>query len=245
MLFLGTLGAFSLRVCESALDAGADVAAVVVHADAQAGRLLPRASKTGDLPILTPYRERSLAQLAWEREIPAFSSPDAGDLARLAGFSPDVVAVACWPRLISRSTRDLARLAVNVHPSLLPDNRGPAPLFWTFRLGQRRTGVTVHLLGDRADMGAILAQRDVPVPDGVAGADLEANLARLGGELLARVTQDFVQGSLDPKKQDESRASYHPWPAPDDWLIPAEWTAQRRWNFERGVSHLARPVQAR
>jgi methionyl-tRNA formyltransferase len=44
-----------------------------------------------------------------------------------------VLCVACFPRLLPRELLDLARHGgLNVHPSLLPAYRGPAPLFWVF-----------------------------------------------------------------------------------------------------------------
>lgn len=244
VLFLGMLGPFSCDVCEAAIKAGADVRGVLVPDQSKPGELLPETSSASGFPILNPYVERNIVHLAWERHIPVFASDDLSNGIKLLGMQPDVVAVACWPRLIPRSSRELARLAVNVHPSLLPENRGPEPLFWTFRLGQRRTGVTVHLLEDRADSGPILAQRELPVPDGIEGSELERQLARAGGVLLARVVSAFATGNLRPVPQDETRASYHATPGPQDWLMPASWPEQRATNFRRGVAHLNGPLPA-
>jgi methionyl-tRNA formyltransferase len=204
--FLGMAGAFSLPPLEALLAAGVAVREVVLPGT-ENRPMAPRATE-GGLPVLTPYAERSIVHLAWERAIPVWEVADLGALA-----PPDVLVVACFPRLVPRAVWSRARLAVNVHPSLLPDNRGPAPLYWTFRLGQRRTGVTVHLLADRADAGDILAQREVHIPDGMAEAELELQLARLGGELLVQVLRDFERDRLRPLPQDESRATSHPWPS--------------------------------
>lgn len=244
VLFLGMFGAFSRAVCEAALDAGANVYAVIVPGSGPAEHLLPASGAQSRLPILTPYVEQNIVHLAWERDIPVFADSNVTNGVALAGVQPDILAVACWPRIIPRSVRELARLAVNVHPSLLPENRGPEPLFWTFRLGLARTGVTVHLLEDRADAGPILAQRELPVPNGINGADLELELARAGGELLARVAAESAAGPLRPVPQDESRATYHPAPRATDWQIPDDWPEERRHNFVAGVAHLRRSQKA-
>ncbi|TGJ87050.1 hypothetical protein E0Z10_g1782 [Xylaria hypoxylon] len=48
---------------------------------------------------------------------------------------------------------------LNLHPSLLPDLRGPAPLQHTLLAGRKLTGVSLQTLDDRAfDHGVILAQ---------------------------------------------------------------------------------------
>jgi methionyl-tRNA formyltransferase len=52
---------------------------------------------------------------------------------------------------------------VNVHPSLLPEFRGPAPLHHTLLAGETHTGVTLQTLHpERFDHGAILAQTPRP-----------------------------------------------------------------------------------
>jgi methionyl-tRNA formyltransferase len=247
VVFMGMLGEFSRMVCEGSLHHGANLVAVVVPGEKRdLEPLLRRAGATTGIPILTPYLERNLLHLAWEHGIPVFATSDAAareTRAALQELRPDVLAVACWPKLLPRSVRDVARLAVNVHPSLLPENRGPEPLFWTFRLGLRRTGVTVHVLEDAADAGAILAQRELPVPEGIDGAELELRLAQEGGELLARVIDDFAAHRLTPRSQDEQRASYQPAPSAEDWRVPAGWTVQQAANFRRGVAHLNGPQE--
>jgi len=189
--------------------------------------------------VLTRYARHTIVQVAWDHGIPVQEVAAAGDIK----VDADILVVACFDRLIPRETRSAAKLAVNIHPSLLPDNRGPAPLFWTFRLGRRTTGVTVHLLEDKPDAGAILAQREVPVPDGIDGVELEQQLASLGGELLVQVIRDYRAGQLQPRPQDETRATSHPWPSPTDWTIPFDWAPQRVFNFRRGTDY-ARPSDA-
>ncbi|ROT41213.1 Formyltransferase [Sodiomyces alkalinus F11] len=61
----------------------------------------------------------------------------------------------------------LLRLAkyggLNLHPSLLPDLRGPAPLHHTLLLNRRHTGITLQTLHEsKFDHGTILAQTPAP-----------------------------------------------------------------------------------
>ncbi|HVA23527.1 MAG TPA: formyltransferase family protein [Chloroflexota bacterium] len=239
VLFLGMAGAFSLPPLEVLLQAGVQVCGVVLPLPPREGagvRKLeaPARPSALALPILMPHVRRNIGHVAWERGIPVY---EVADLSAL-DMAPDIIAVACFDRLIPRAMRARAKLAVNVHPSLLPANRGPAPLFWTFRLGERTTGVTIHLLEDKADAGAILAQREVPVAEGIDGAELDQELARIGGELLVQVVADFEKARLRPTIQDESRATSHPWPSAKDWAVPADWPAERAAAFMRGTAHM-------
>lgn len=62
----------------------------------------------------------------------------------------------------------IARFAslVNVHPSILPHYRGPAPTHWCLERGETQTGFTLHAITPRIDDGPILYQEVVPIqPD--------------------------------------------------------------------------------
>lgn len=232
VLFFGMRGAFSRPSLEALLAAGLPVCAVVVPGPRSGPplRSIPPAS-------LRVLNHRSIVEVAWDHGLPVIETSDLTALP-LDELRPEAIAVACFDRLVPRGVRERVSLAVNVHPSLLPDNRGPMPLFWTFRRGQAVTGVTVHLLEDRADAGAILAQRRLPVEHGIEGALLERQLAELGGELLV----DILRKPPDPVPQDESAATAFGSPVPDDWVVPLDWPASRAYDFIRGVFHLGGPL---
>lgn len=88
------------------------------------------------------------------------------------------------PRVLSQ----LAYGGLNLHPSLLPDLRGPAPLQWTILARRPVTGVTLQTLHPTAfDRGEILAQTPapgVPVPASCTAADLLDALAPEGARIL-------------------------------------------------------------
>ena len=51
------------------------------------------------------------------------------------------------------------RHAINIHPSLLPEYRGPAPIQWAIANGETETGITIlELSKDKFDRGDILMQ---------------------------------------------------------------------------------------
>ncbi|KAL2000974.1 hypothetical protein VTN02DRAFT_2375 [Thermoascus thermophilus] len=79
---------------------------------------------------------------------------------------------------------------LNVHPSLLPDFRGPAPLHHTLLAGRTRTGVTLQTLHDKHfDHGVILDQTpapgfEIPNPDSCTVSELLELVAPKGAEIL-------------------------------------------------------------
>lgn len=253
VLFLGMQGSFSSPSLQALVESGVEVCAVVIPAtygepgvhEVRADRpalyrreqpRLPRSS----LPVLNSALSTSIVQLARKQSIPLWevtrlADPQAG--ATLAAYRPDFICVACFSQRIPRAILAIPRLGcLNVHPSLLPANRGPVPLFWTFREGSEQTGVTIHLMDEGMDSGDILAQRVIPVPTGISYAQLESQCALQGGALLAHTVWELFRGRAVRVAQDESKSSYHSFPREEDYDVPvAAWSAAHVYNFICGV----------
>lgn len=165
--------------------------------------------------------------------------------ALLAAAGADVACVACFPRRIPSPLLALPRLGfLNLHPSLLPRYRGPAPLFWQLRHGETETGVTVHWMDEELDTGDIARQTALALPDGATGPELDRLLGAAGGRLLASVCTGVSApaGAAAPLRTPQpGSGSYHPWPRPDDFALDPRWSAQRAFNFMRGVSEWRMP----
>ena len=252
-LFLGMAGSFSPPALLALLDNSVDVCAVVLpardhHPSQPALRLLePPQQARPMLPVLQSSLHNSITNIAWKHKIPVWevgrmAAPETINL--FAQYQPDIMCVACFSLYIPRVILDIPRLGcLNVHPSLLPANRGPDPLFWTFHDGQHETGVTIHIMDEGLDTGPIVAQERVMVPDGIIYTQLEAVCAALGGKLLARSLWQLYRGTAILTAQDEKKSSYLPMPAGKDYVVMApEWEARRVYNFIRGIGSRGEPV---
>jgi len=265
VLFFGMGGVFSRAPLEALQRAGADIRAVVTPA--QPGLALAPSSATGatDAPFIRleppPRRAtlralplaggvapaRSLRDLAAESGAPLLSVArlaDPATLNALAAFAPDAICVACFTQRLPPALLALPRLGcLNAHPSLLPDNRGPDPLFWTFHAGATETGVTIHLMDAGLDTGPILTQRRVALAEGETEDTLEARLAALAGALMVESLAGLATGALTPTPQVAARATVHSWPTADDYAIPAaQWPARRAYTFARGLVGRGQPI---
>jgi methionyl-tRNA formyltransferase len=166
--------------------------------------------------------------------------------ASLVTLGPDLLCVAAFPYRLAASTLGVPRRgALNVHPSLLPRHRGPAPLFWTYFHDDSETGVTVHWMDEGLDTGDIVAQETVPIARGRAGVDLYEELSARGAALLVGTLGAVAAGTAPRLRQDEARATREPLPRRDTWRIDfATWSAERLWHFLAGIggtSRLRRP----
>lgn len=257
VIFLGMQSNFSHPSLRALLSAGVEVCAVVLPAaqgkasEPALRRLEPPSRRRTLLPVNQSFLHTSVQQLAWERNIPLWevarlTDPAVSEL--FTGYQPDLLCVACFPHYIPASILAIPRLgALNVHPSLLPANRGPEPLFWTFRLGHEQTGVTIHLMDEQLDHGDILVQEAFDVPEGISYAELEEECAELGGALLVQAVNALASGQAERRPQDESQSSAYPYPSNsagrEDFVIhPTEWDARHVYNFICGVKDWGEPL---
>lgn len=171
----------------------------------------------------------------------ALTSPTV--LASLAALDIDVIVVACFPWRLPAPVRALPRFgSVNVHPSLLPDGRGPAPVFWTFRRNLEITGVTVHFLDEGWDTGPIVERRTFALAGDETMITLERSLARIGAEMVARFLADPVPwAAAQPQPQNEGRPA--PFPEADDLLVTTAWSASAAARFIEAVRPVYGPIE--
>lgn len=253
VVFLGMRVPFSRIALSRLVAEGIAVQAVVVPAGAAdepigtaAKQLAPEPSRS-ELPLLTRFVEPDIVHLAWDHDVSVFEVSRLSDpttLATLTSFQPDALCVACFSQRIPPPVLELPRYGcLNLHPSLLPAYRGPAPLFWTFRNGEREAGATVHMMDEGLDTGDIVLQERITIPEGIRGEVLEERLARRGGRLMAEAVRSLAAGTASPRRQREEDSSYYPWPSAEDFRISPAWPARQAFNFIRGVAHLDGPLE--
>ena len=136
---------------------------------------------------------------------------DPGFAELLASHAPDLFVVIALGHILPEKLLKIPRLgAVNIHASLLPKYRGPAPIQWAIINGEQETGVTTMLMDTGMDTGAILlSDRTLIRPDDTT-AELQDRLAEMGAGLLIETLSQLAAGSLEPLPQDHQQATYAP-----------------------------------
>ncbi len=227
-VFLGMPCAGSANVLRALLGAGVEVAAVALAGRGDGGE----GGATGPAGVA----RGAGGPVTWLGGAEALAEA-------VAARRPQAVAAACFPWRVPAAVRALPPLGcLNVHPSLLPAGRGPEPVFWTLRRGERQTGATVHQMDAGFDSGPIVAQAGIAVPPEVRAPDLEARLMALGGELLVESLPRLAAGTLRPRSQPDTPATTAPVPSAADWALPTDLPAGWAWGFARGVAPLGGPL---
>jgi len=248
ILFLGMDGPLSRAVLAGLLAQGHPVVAMLrpgsgpLRAVHGGGSRAPQAGEL--LPLVDPQVQATASGLAHREGIPVYTTGDPRSEAIhawLAELAVDVACVACFSLRLPGSLLALPRLGfLNVHPSLLPAYRGPAPLFWQFRHGVDPVGVTVHWLDEGLDTGDLAAQASLHLPEGISGPEAEVRCGRLGASLLGQVLAELAQGRA-PRTPQPPGGSYHPAPTPEDFRLDPGDSARQAFRFMRGTAHWGYP----
>ena len=107
-------------------------------------------------------QDSRLSNLARTLGIPAFANrPTTASLEEMEHQQVDFILVNGYPHRIPVGGTTLR--GVNMHPTLLPEGRGPWPFPWLILKGMSETGVTTHKLTEAMDEGDILLQTKYPV----------------------------------------------------------------------------------
>jgi methionyl-tRNA formyltransferase len=151
---------------------------------------------------------------------------DPGFMDLLKSIGPDFFVVVAFGRILPSAALEIPRRgAVNVHASLLPRFRGPAPIQWAILRGESQTGVTTMLMDAGVDTGDILLSAATPVEPEDTAATLHDRLAVMGADLLVETIHGVWGGDVLPCMQDHARATFAPMLKKEDgrirWEAPA------------------------
>lgn len=117
-------------------------------------------------------------------------------------IKPDVICVVAYGKIIPKQILEIPKYGcVNVHPSLLPKYRGPAPIQWAVLNGDEKTGVTTMYLNEQMDAGDVILQTETKIGKNETSGELWDRLSKLGAELLVKTLEQIENGTAPREKQ--------------------------------------------
>src|SRR3989344_2658495 len=149
--------------------------------------------------------------------------------------------VASFGKILPKEIIELPKHhTLNVHPSLLPQLRGPAPIQNTILDKDTVPGITIIRMDEEMDHGPILAQarmRITPWPDYYEA--VEEKLGRAGGKVLGVLLAKWVGGKITERPQDHSQSSYTKLISKEDGLLDLDHPAEE--NLRKVLAYSAWP----
>jgi methionyl-tRNA formyltransferase len=157
--------------------------------------------------------------------------------ALIRDLAPDLLWVTDYRYLIPQVCLDMAPLgAVNLHPSLLPQYRGRAPLNWAILNGEDTFGLTAHYIDKGADTGDIIHQIPFFLKQNQDVGDALAMLYLLYVEITKKVLSYFRSGRIPRIQQEEADEIVWPSRRPQDGLIEWDQSTKRVHDLIRAVT---------
>lgn len=189
--FMGT-PEFAVASLEAVHNSRHRIVAVVTGPDKRAGRNLR-------------LQETAVKVAAMKYGVPILQPEDlsAQDfIDALSQLKPDIGVVVAF-RILPQEVYRIPTLGcINLHPSLLPDLRGAAPINWALIKGYNHTGVTTFQIESKVDAGLILLQEKVNIDPTDDAGSLSDKLSKIGAELILETIDGLESRILSPSKQD-------------------------------------------
>ena len=100
--------------------------------------------------------------------------------------------------------------SVNIHPSLLPQYRGAAPIERAILAGERASGLSIFRLEEKVDQGPILAQTAFVIGPEETTGEVRQRLACEGAKMLLCLLPRLEAGELQGIPQEPTLTSCAP-----------------------------------
>jgi methionyl-tRNA formyltransferase len=196
LIFFGTED-FSLPSLKALIDEGWPIKAVVTKPDTRRGRGRVMSSP-------------GAARMAIENKIPVLQPAKLGEIKHeIQQLEVSVGVLVSYGKIIPKDIIDLFSIGIiNIHPSLLPQYRGPSPIEAAILNGDSETGVSLMKLTPAMDAGPVYVQQRVQLDGSETKIELYSRLSNLGAGMLIKHLGAITDEKMLPAPQYEAEATY-------------------------------------
>lgn len=155
----------------------------------------------------------------------------------LKNLALDIVFVIGWSQILSPRILNTASIGmIGAHASLLPHNRGSAPVNWAIIKGEKQTGNTLMWLSEGVDEGDIINQSDFPITIYDTCATLYEKVARSNKEMIIKLIPKLMLGERPKLVQQKMDNEILPRRRPKDGIIDWHKSSLEVYNFVRALT---------
>lgn len=116
------------------------------------------------------------------------------ELSFLKDLKPDLIVVVAFGLILPQDILEIPKYGtINLHPSLLPDLRGPSPIHYAILENLKFTGVSIMVLDEGIDTGPLLVQSRERISKDEYFQDLYNRLSKTGSFLLSEVVKTIAK----------------------------------------------------
>ncbi len=121
----------------------------------------------------------------------------------------DFFFVLAYGKILPQEILEIPKLGtINLHPSLLPEYRGPSPIISAILDDKKNTGFSLILLDSKMDHGPIIFQEKIKIIEWEKNNKMEKFFAKKGAENFFKILKDFSENKIISKSQNDNNATF-------------------------------------
>ncbi len=177
---------------------GIEIVAVITNEDKPVGRK----------QILTPPPVKVFAESKGIK-VYQYKSIRKEGLDDLKSLAPDLMITCAFGQILSQEILDVPKHGTfNIHASILPKYRGPAPVQYAVLNGERTTGVTIMRTDIGVDTGDIITIKTLDILENETAGELLSRLSVVGADAIESVVKELLIGKLNFTPQNHELATH-------------------------------------
>lgn len=198
VVYLGTPD-FAVKPLEKLLSIKEiEVVAVVTNVDKPVGRK----------HVLTPPPVKVFAESKGIK-VYQYNSIRKEGVEDLKALNPDLMVTCAFGQILSQEILDIATYGVyNIHASILPKYRGPAPVQYSILMGEKQTGVTIMKTDIGIDTGDMILTETTDIKETETAGELLERLSFVGATAIEKVINMLISNKITFTPQDHSKATH-------------------------------------
>ena len=145
----------------------------------------------------------------------------------LKALRPELIVAVAYGKILPQRVLDIPKYGcLNMHGSILPEFRGPAPIQWSILSHKDEAGITAMYMSAGMDEGDMIEVRKTPIDPMETSGELMERLAFIAADLCADTVRAMENGTVTRTAQDGSKATYAPMLTKE--MSPIDWTQSGR-----------------
>lgn len=126
-----------------------------------------------------------------------------------AALNADAAVVVAYGLILPKEILEATKFGcVNIHPSKLPQYRGPAPIQYSMLNGDKTTAICIIKMDEGIDSGDILFEEEISISENESYKELAPRLAKKGADDLLKTLKNLRDGKVIAKQQDNDLATF-------------------------------------
>lgn len=205
----------------------------------KSGLLAQLAAREEVIGVVLPFKSdredrlMPVIQAAEANKVPVHRPKRAELSQNMVSLRPDILISAGYPYLLTAADLSVARINLNIHPSLLPKYRGKMSGWFIIANGEKETGATVHFMAPEMDRGNILAQKSFALSPFDTLASVARKTAALEPELLFDSLDRVRRGERGAAQDENRQTTYLENRTPEDSRIDPSKSLLESYDFIR------------